>query len=598
MTGLEPRVELLLKGLLTASRDARWGAHEVRAWLAGESPQERYSLGRNERVFRWKGQPHTVREVAELLQKAENWDAAPAQIMGGTNPATLAGFVHEVQGLRPLAQKLDETLQILDDPELQDFPRESVEEMVLALALNELAGGHLIWRGRRVDAGVLREALHAEDGSGHQLACVWTLTSVPMIAALEKTDSEAVRVLLDAAHHAKRALDRAWKHGWLPQNDIKAIARVWELAFSSPTVWHDARTELRTLYACSTDEEIDRIFQNDRPGYDEALILAFLAPSAHSRGFITHEEWERRQYEALKTRGRRVSEVLFWKRLGRVLNFGPWCLGHLAWLVIGWTVVGTLIAVGWPGPRFVLFALLPGLLALTMRLGLTMLLRGELARNTSVKNWRYTDGPDRCDREIVTSHDYTSSRLELEEDLREVNGQIAGLTRLTPPPARIPPPSRLSGVWAFAWLSWALWLGLVGLCGWRYRVHPPTIRAFTTAWSGAAQAVSSVAPKVVKQPWPYTRPDDVRDVKPAASRPANDADVEAAKRSGRSFTDNYQRSTISDLILVAIPADSGFAFMIYDGRRQDLAARTVYKLYYLPEHGTWMRIDGREVMMP
>ena len=598
MQGIDQRTDLLLRGLLTSAREARWGAHEVRAWLAGESPRERYSLGRNERVFRWRGQPYTVREAADVLRSAENWEAAYGQILGTSDPTTLSAFIREVQGLRPIAQKLDATLKILNDPELQDFPREAVEEMVLALALNELAGNHLVWRGRRVDAGILRDTLRNEDGSGHKLACVWTLTSVPMIAALEKTDSEVVRILLDASHLAKRALDRAWKYGWLAQNDIKGIARVWELAFSPPSLWHEARTELRRLYACSTVEEVDQIFQNDRPGNDEALLLAVLAPNAHRRGFVTHEEWERRQYATLATRGRRLSEVLFWKRLGRVLRAGPWCLGHLLWFALGWTAVGLLIAIGWPGPHFVVIAFLPGLVAVGIRLVLVALLRRELAHSSPGTTWHFSDGPARCESATAATHEHTASSVELEEDLLDVNAQIAGLTRLKPQSARVPEPPALRKLWTFAWFSWALWIGIVGLCGWRFHVHRPTLHEFTVAWTSSGQNEASAETRSVKQPWPFTAPDYVRTIAASDSRSASSADLAAARRAGRSFTSSYLRSSISAPVLVSIPSDQGYAFMIFDGKRDEVANSTVYYLPYLPEHGAWMELDGHEVMTP
>ena len=70
MKGLPPRIQLLLHGLLSASRDARWRDIESAAWCAGESPREHYALPSKERCFRYAGQAFTVPEASELFRDA------------------------------------------------------------------------------------------------------------------------------------------------------------------------------------------------------------------------------------------------------------------------------------------------------------------------------------------------------------------------------------------------------------------------------------------------------------------------------------------------------------------------------------------------
>lgn len=80
--GLDPRVELLLRGLLARDRHERWGWTEVRQWLAGEAPPAAAcgASAREEkaaRAIRLGGRSFTsAKAFALAAAQAQNWEEA------------------------------------------------------------------------------------------------------------------------------------------------------------------------------------------------------------------------------------------------------------------------------------------------------------------------------------------------------------------------------------------------------------------------------------------------------------------------------------------------------------------------------------------
>jgi hypothetical protein len=74
----------LIRGLLSAKRDARWGSRQVREWLAGGSPTVDDSLGPAERAYRPFPFVHgSFVEPARLAAAmGYNWDAAAKLVVG------------------------------------------------------------------------------------------------------------------------------------------------------------------------------------------------------------------------------------------------------------------------------------------------------------------------------------------------------------------------------------------------------------------------------------------------------------------------------------------------------------------------------------
>ena len=72
----DPRERLLCRGLLIADREQRWGAREVRAWLAGESPEVPEAVAApGTRTVLFAGRDHeSARALAAAFQ--EHWEEA------------------------------------------------------------------------------------------------------------------------------------------------------------------------------------------------------------------------------------------------------------------------------------------------------------------------------------------------------------------------------------------------------------------------------------------------------------------------------------------------------------------------------------------
>jgi hypothetical protein len=114
--GLDPRLDLLLQGLLTLDRSKRWQWKEVRAWLDGESPtvQERQrgsSVSENDPAIFFGGKNYTdVRRFAVDAARALHWSEAcdllaHGRIASWAEDLNLDG--RTISSLRDLGQRIE-----------------------------------------------------------------------------------------------------------------------------------------------------------------------------------------------------------------------------------------------------------------------------------------------------------------------------------------------------------------------------------------------------------------------------------------------------------------------------------------------------------
>lgn len=117
----DARWRLLLDGLLTWDKDCRWGASEIRRWLAGESPevndnQRNTGAAPTARIrYRPTWSPtlvSTPQELADLYR--ENWDDAAKSLAGRPDPQ-LVSFLEEF----PDADTAKRVLSSNENPELK-----------------------------------------------------------------------------------------------------------------------------------------------------------------------------------------------------------------------------------------------------------------------------------------------------------------------------------------------------------------------------------------------------------------------------------------------------------------------------------------------
>lgn len=603
-----PRFELLLKGLLSASPMARWARPQVENWLSGGSPKEHYAMSRHERLFRLHGQNYTVAEAAELLSTEEHWNEAGEHLLQPEKPHTLAAFLREEIGQSAALHRLEEVVGLLQDETYRDLPPKSVEEAVVILGLQQLTGGKLIRKGRRMDVSSLRSILKEERGSGAGLGTVASLAAAPSIALMDHFDTETARILSDTHKWVEKIAAHAAKLGWMSRNDTAGITRLWILALETPATLHRIIEDMHAAYAMSTRPEAEHLFRIAQPAIDEAILLAWLAPVAPRFGFISHEAWAKQRAEELRRQGQRVVADLYWRYLQRALKSGPWWFGHMSWLVAGWGAALVTVTIASPGPVMLGLALLPVLLAFGMRFGMGARIDHHLRiMEINARRWHFLDGPSRCKRELEASDLVLRTTEELRHMLEDINRELTSLRQLEPPPSPVSSPPRLRLVWWSSIASWILLFLIFGLCFRELRLHPPTWDRFREAWtfgestegndSHGSTSVTHSTSKPILLPWPFTTPQEARSVSPKAVVDATQEQMRMAIEIGNRLTKEYNRSSIDALIAVQIPSDTTIAFMLYDARKKQVVNKTAFILHYVPLPRTWIDLGGKKAIV-
>lgn len=598
MDELPPRLNTLLRGLLTSSWEARWRDEEIASWLGGATPLEHYSLPTKERCYRHAGQSCTIAEAAEQLRTAEHWDEATNSVFDHETPGTLAAFIQE-EASEALKRKMEVINNLFNDSWMAQFPPQALRDSLTALALQQLSGDKLYWRGKRVDATLLLEMLEREEGSGQWLARARILSCPPVLVMLDNGDTEAARVLGEIGRHAKKAEDRARKQSWLSSTDIHSSASIWKLSCQLQNI-PSIIANLRAHYACSTQADPQALFTLEKPGIDEQLLLCHMAAKPPAYGFLSHEEFAALRYDALYKEGLLVAEMLFWKRLRLALATGPWWFGRIWWLAAGWGLFALLFAFIKPGPGWLAVACLPAVLALGMRGLLLANLQPLLSIHfPKAPSWHFLDGPSRCNaanNELRTSN-------ELHAILTNINTEIGSLTALTPPPSKVIVPPRFSGLRTTALCSWLILLGLLGYLGWQASLNPPSLQAFQHAWASKPEDLEALAaqtddnePNDTRIIWPHTKsPSEPKSIIPLQKTAASPKQEAIALRAGSVLLAKYLRNTITVPILIKLPSETHFVYALYDGKKRSLASKNVFTLSYQPMPRTWIEIDGIKV---
>lgn len=603
MPKLDKRIDSLLRGLLSSSRDARWGAVEVDRWLRHEPVKERYAAAANKRFFRWHDQVFWVGEAAHALRTPEHWAEAAEQICDADNPTTLISFIQAVPELQAARTKLEPIRALLTDGFLQTFPAPILREVVAAVALQALAGGKMVWRGQPLTAAAIRDALAQEDGSGQAFAPIYTLACPVVTDRLKVFDAEAAKLLRELEVVAAQALARAWMQYWLPRDDYAGMARIWSLALEAPATLKENFHELHRCFAASTNAAMESMFKADQPSSTDLILLAFVADRAEQLGFISHAEWERRIYTDLAARGQVLAATLFWHRLKHALSAGPLCFGRFRWLIPCWGALVLLFSVAWPGPRGLAVAVAPMLAMAVLRwiptLKLAPLLRVFSPAST---RWRLRDGTLRCQQEIKKLQPKPLSPTELASRLDNTNTEIRWLTQLQPPPATVPIPPTLVGLWLTALSTWLLLFAILGFSAWRIYREPPSLETWTKAWFGQSAAAEEVTailktetPAPTKIAWPFKQPplEEIRAAKIHSTLPATPAQVAAAEARAATLLEAYDLKTVKALIAVRVPTEQYHGFILLNAQTGQVFSPRVFVMVFHPATRSWITIEQR-----
>lgn len=603
MPAAAPRVTMLLRGLLTGSRDGRWGRNEVQRWLAGENVSDYYRLPKNERLFRWHDRAWTIAEAADQLRTTGAVAEAVEHVWNAEKSDTLAHFLGASSEHRALRERHEEVLKLAAATALKSFKPEAVREMIAALALMELAGGHLVWRGHRLLAENFEKIFGADALGPDGLALLEAFTARPIILFIEHSDLAAARALGDVADTAAAAEALLRRLRLLAERDAPGRVRLYRCALKSTADLRTISDELHATYACTTLEELNKIFQQPKLGRTELAALAWVADRAPARGFLTHRQWGERELARLRAAGAEHATVLLWLRLGDALALGPLVFGQWRIFVPVWLLLGLPLAFTYPGWLGLGFGLAPAVGAMVFRFFVSRELRARLlARFPKLDAWRWRDGRARCRLELRTLGAASRTAATVQASIANIDAEIAGLGMLESRPAPNPAAPHFAGIRLISWGSALLALTLIAVSVWRIRVEKPTWPKFVLAWS---QAIPKKAPppteeelaekegRPVRVSWPYKASDDPVEWRPSATIEARKDQVKFANARGRAVADPYKPETISTLIFLRVPTEDKFGLMIYDGKRRQLENTRVFILDFSPMPRSYIKVGEK-----
>lgn len=638
MGDLPAPLRTLLRGLLSACRDARWGLADVRAWLEGSPVRERYHLAPNERLFLWKDRAYSVPEAAEHFL-ANEYPEAVNQILGATDPGTLYQFLGEDGTYRKLRDRVDGLSRLAEASAYAAFDPHVVREVMAALALCQLAepGSKFRIRGRGVDTAFLRELLSpAAQPAG--LDVVEVLVEYTTVQTLAQVDSAASGFLGQVERVASAALGLAARHHWCGRDNRAHRAAMLRWALESEAALCERWQAGRALYAASRDEALDAVFKAGKPGHAELCVLAFTLETPEAYSFVTHDAWRAAELERLHAEARRTAGALSWLHLGRALLTGSHVIGPLPVFLLYWLLVSALLALAYPGRATAAGALVILASAWTLRAVLRRRVRRIAATSLPAESRRLPRSRD-CDRaarEMLAPGTSLSLR-GLQERLDELNAALVNVS-----PERAPRPHH-QAVGFSSIRTTTLLVGIMSalsasVLGYRVFQSPPTWPDLARAWfhppkaqpvrqdpgaslagrqqmpggddsrpgaelarpvetAGVVASTGDEASEVMEQvAWRHREPDvlpapTLRDVSDASPEQA-----ESALRRGESVTKAFRSETITALVAVEVPNATGVALMLYDGRGRKLADRKVYVTGFVPMERAWLRLGERKAI--
>lgn len=604
MDGLDPAANLLLRGLLTGARDGRWGGAEVRAWLAGEKPDDRYELPRTEQLFRWQGKGYTVPEAAQLLRGPEHWREAAVQVFEADQADTLAFFLRETRAHKQAHERVQGVVQILRTPALRTYPEAVLREVAAALALHALAGGDFLWRGLPLSAVRLRAMLGRADQAEQARAGLGALASPVMGKMLQMQDPVAGQLLETLVGSATEAEGLVVRNSFVKPGAKQELAELWLLALEPDSVLAKEHARLRENFACSTAPALEKMFAAPQPTRGMLVVLAWAGRNPARHGFLTHEEMRLRRQAELAERGRQLAKSIFWLRLERVLRAGPLLFGPPWLLAAGWLALMLVLAVHVPGFSGVVLGLLPVAGLAVVRLGASWWQARVMRRWVPEAGaWTWRDGRNRCQAEaaaLAERHGLPVTLAAATKLFAEIESETRSLAR----PGSVEPlprsPRHLAG-WLAVTVSWIAAAGLTAGSAWRAVQHPPSRAAHLAAWQAlwpSPPAASSAKSGDTKISWPYREPlDPPYEITVQGAFTPTGAQLSEAIARGRAFVQGYKPETIISYIAIYVPLEDGYGgLLLFDGKRGVMMGRNGVRINFVPLPKSWLQIGDQRAL--
>lgn len=639
MGELTPAVKVMLRGLLTSARDARWGAESVRLWLSKESVSNYYDLARNARFFTWKGRGRSLSEAAQYFRTEEQWADGEINLFEPENPETLAYFLATVKEHSADLRRVEQIRSQIDSPELSAIgepARRSVTAAFVWLALGPQPGA-LVVKGRRIDAAGLSELL----GGGREscnFEIVQALMSPPCLAMIASLDASAAEALTQLAAIGGFALRQAEQRAWIDPNDAGGLAHLLKLSLEGEPALRKRADRVRNTYAMCENVVLAGMLADKAPAAWVQLLLVVTAENPRHFGYVTKTEHTRQNVTRLQARGERLQSALFWLHLRKILLAGkPWSATWQTFLVF-WlclVVFGVAVARDIQSTAVVAFSLM----GLRMILGWRV---GKLASKcdpSAVPRWNWRDDPERCQAEAQRL--WPEGVVDLPVLIKQGDEMEAAMAALQPAEKKTFFPSlapRLTALWPV--FALAALVGIVGAVQLLKNLGQRLgYQALSIAWSDSGNERSSpnryaadtpeeieaeleklpnispvMAEKVRKgqyeivkesfgytlhgpiQKWNFTPPALVPPLPIESRAPATSAQRAFALVSGELLLRPYRKKGVTALFIVPIPTKTGFGLMVYNAKARKLMDNVALTVRKGPATDAWYRVDHYNVI--
>ncbi len=645
MGELDPKLAVMLRGLLSSCRDARWSQVDVQAWLKGETCRERYHLGKNERLYLWEGRAYAVSEAAEFFSRSANWPAAIDQIFDAKKPALVA-FLNEDGSHRAISERIRELTTLPETPAFAKVSIAITREIVTAAALALISNGAVSFRprGEAISTDFLKSLLdlnqHADGLDLLEGLCVSPATQL-----ITQADASAGRLISDFGHLSAQVLSVASEHRWIARTDRTQLASLYALALEPEATLKAILEKGRNAFAASRDESLNKLFKKENLERHEEVVIAFTLSTPAKYGYVDHATWLEEQYHLLHGRGERIAIAATWKNLARAIRFGPHLFGPLPLVLVWWLCVGACVALSYPSRSTLGLALATLIVGVAARFIGCAVSRRAISQRLTKTDFRMLSARN-CDEqgESLIKADAGISSGRLIATWKEINRTIAGMPGGKYLPVAAPESFRIAI--GLASLGFIFTVAIAVTLGVQVFRHPPTLPTLETAWlhpvkkeiaprSGkrttkeivdpatgktvlveeenpeAAKSDAEATPEKANESAPTQKALDLEEKKMSwAFRPASDPQkvrlietnepspeqAQAAAESGKSEVEPYKVDTIKDLIAVKVPAENGIGLMLYDGRSGKVADKRVFVISFVPLARSWLQIDGKEAI--
>ena len=639
MPELSPSTKVLLRGLLTSARDARWGGDAISQWLTHDEVSNHYDLARDARFFTWNGRGCTLVEAARYFRMEEPWADGEKNIFESDNPETLANFLSTMPVHRGDWHKVQEIIAqvaALDLGQAPEHARRAITASLVWLTLGPQPGV-LIIKGRRMDTPGVTELLGIGQDSGNG-DIVKALISASCIALIKQVDSTAAEALARLALVGGMALRQAGQYSWIDQNDPVALSSILKLSLENEHTLRKRAERVRAAYAACGDSALDGMLEDKNPAAWVQVLLVVTAENPRRYGYVTRVEQERQQVTDVRSKSEQLQVALFWLHLKQLLLAGrpwsgDWQMFSVFWLIL--VVFGVAVARDVTSTALLAFALL----------GLRFFLGWHVQKlvrqcDPTASSWTVRDGPERCLAEAQRAWPETISLPALAKQVDETK---AAMLTLQPDGAPVSTPDyavRLRALLPVYIVT--ILIGVVGAIqllknlGQNFGYQVMSIAATEPAQENPSknsnryvvdsaediaaqlQNLPELDPEMMEkvkrgeyeivkesfgytlngpiQKWAFTPPAVVPPLPVESKAPATSAQRAFALVSGELLLRPYGRKGVTALFVVPVPTKTGFGLMVYNAKERKLIDNVALTLHEGLPDKTWYRVDRYNVI--